>query len=212
MAVLARRDIRLGIFLRSWQLVKNILTGLPDAHANSPESRHMLFKQVTKRSSEASERPTFSVDLVENQIVKAAVSYWYSVRGQRRLPARSDLTLRGMASFIPYTLIVAVIEGGADYEYKFVGEVERQQFGRDFKGMRVSAVEKIAPKFGSILRATYDRIRSMGSPFAVRGLADHEPHDIWRPYHETAFLPLGVTDEIVDHFLAVSVNVPRPRS
>lgn len=113
-------------------------------------------------------RPTYSIDEVEHPIVKSAVSYWQSVKAQRRFPARADLTLRGMASFLPYTLIVAVIEDGADYEYRFVGEVERQAFKRNFKGMRVSQVERIAPKFGEIIRATYDRVSSTGLPFAVR--------------------------------------------
>jgi hypothetical protein len=111
-----------------------------------------------------------------------------------------------------YTLIVAVIENGADYEYRFVGEAERQAFRRDFKGMRVSQVEQMAPKFGEIIRATYDKVCSTGLPFAVRGLADHVKAIEYRPYHETAFLPLGATDGLVDHLLAVGVNIERPVS
>ena len=129
-----------------------------------------------------------------------------------RFPARADLTLRGMARFLPYTLIVAVIENGADYEFRFVGDAERQAFKRDFKGMRVSQVEKIAPMFGQIIRATYDKIRITGLPFAARGLADHVSTDELPPHHETAFLPLGVADGLVDHLLAVGVTIQRPIS
>jgi hypothetical protein len=155
-------------------------------------------------------RPTFSIDEVEHPTVKSAVSYWQSVRAQRPFPARADLTLRGMASFLPYTLIVAVIEDGADYEFRFVGDVERQAFKRNFKGMRVSQVEKIVPKFGEIIRATYDKVSSTGLPFAVRGLADHVKTNEYLPYHETAFLPLGAADGLVDHILVVGVNIKRP--
>jgi hypothetical protein len=172
----------------------------------------MLFKPARTPSTAAIHRPTYSIDEVEHPIVKSAVSYWQSVRAQRRFPARADLTLRGMARFLPYTLIVAVIENGADYEYRFVGDAERRAFNRDFKGMRVSQVEKIAPKFGEIIRANYDKVSSTGLPFAVRGLADHVRTNEYLPYHETAFLPLGAADELVDHLLVVGVNIERPVS
>ena len=172
----------------------------------------MLFKPARTQSTAAIHRSTYSIDEVEHPIVKSAVSYWQSVRAQRRFPARAALTLRGMASFLRYTLIVAVIENGTDYEYRFVGDAERQAFKRDFKGMRVSQIEKIAPKLGQVIRATYDRVSATGLPFAVRGLADHVKTSEHIPYHEAAFLPLGATDELVDHFLAVAVNVERPVS
>src|SRR4029077_6389324 len=109
-----------------------------------------------------------------------------------------------------YALIIAVIEDGADYEYRFVGDVERRAFKRNFTGMRVSQVEKIAPKFGEVIRATYDKVCSTGLPFAVRGLADHVRTNEYIPYHETVFLPLGATDASVDHVLAVGVTIERP--
>ncbi len=172
----------------------------------------MFFTPAKTQSTAAISRPTYSIDDVEHPIVKSAVSYWQSVKAQRRFPARADLTLRGMAGFLPYTLIVAVVENGADYEYRFVGDVERQAFKRDFKGMRVSQIEKIAPKFGEIIRAAYDKVTSTGLPFAVRGLADHVRTKEYIPHHETVFLPLGAADALVDHFLAIGVTVKRPIS
>jgi len=172
----------------------------------------MLFKPARTQSAATINQPTYPIDEVENPIVKSAVSYWQLVRAQRRFPARADLTLRGMASFLPYTLIVSVVDNGTDYEYRFVGEAERQAFRRNFKDMRVSQVERIAPKLGEIIRATYDRVRSTGSPFAVRGLADHVKANEYIPHHETAFLPLGAVDGVVDHILAVGVSIERPVS
>ena len=172
----------------------------------------MLFRTAKTRSSAAIDRPTFSIYEVQHPIVKSAVVYWQLIRAQRQFPARADLTLRGMASFLPYTLIIAVIDDGADYEYRFVGDAERQSFKRDFKGMRVSQVEEIAPNFGEIIRASYDKVRSTGLPFAAGGLADHVQATDFLPYHETAFLPLGATDNAVDHLLAVGVSIERPFS
>ena len=39
-----------------------------------------------------------SVDEVANGLVQRAVAYWRSLCGARRFPARSDLTLRGLAA------------------------------------------------------------------------------------------------------------------
>jgi hypothetical protein len=174
--------------------------------------RVMQFSPSRKRPPAAFDRPTLPIEDVQHPVVQSAVSYWQLVRAQRRFPARADLTLRGMARFLPFTLIIAVINGGTDYEYRFVGDVERQSFNRDFKGMRVSQVEEIAPRFGEVIRATYDKVRTAGLPFAARGLADHVSTTDFLPYHETAFLPLGVVDDAVDHLLVVGVNIERPVS
>ena len=172
----------------------------------------MPIAPVSEMSANGGDRVVFPVTNARNLHVGAAVAYWRSLCGKRRFPARSDLTLRGMASFIPYSLIVSVIDGGADYEYRFVGDAERQAFKRNFKGMRVSQIEKEAPAFGRVLRATYEQARSTGQPFGVRGLADHKPDGPWLPYHESVFLPLGTSEEVVDHLLITGVSVERPRS
>ncbi len=142
--------------------------------------------------------------------VKKGVDYWQSLRGQKRFPARGDLTLRGMAPFLPHVVIIGVIDCGADYEYRYVGEAERQAFKTYFKGIRLTQIEAHAPEFGCILRSAYDQVRSAGLPFIVRGRSDLEPQDSRFSYHETVFLPLGASEEAVDHLLLVGVQIPEP--
>jgi hypothetical protein len=151
-----------------------------------------------------------AVENAHNPLVKAAVAYWQSQCAQRRFPARDTLTLRGVAPFLPYSVIVGVVDGGADYEYRFVGEAQRQAFGVYFKGLRLSQIETAAPELGAILRSAYEQVRSTGVPFLVRGQVDHEPARSQFRYHESAFLPLGVSDAAVDHLLIVGVQVPTP--
>jgi hypothetical protein len=55
-----------------------------------------------------------------------------------------------------------VIDCGADYEYRYVGEAERQAFKTYFKGIRLTQIEAHAPEFGRILRSAYDQVRSAG--------------------------------------------------
>ena len=151
-----------------------------------------------------------SIDDAKTACVKSGVVYWRSLCGSRRFPARGDLTLRGMAAILANCIIVEVIDHGADYEYRYVGEAQREAFKTYFKGIRVTKVEAAAPRLGAILRAVYDRARSTGMPFVVRGPIDHDlPGDVFL-YHETAFLPLGIRDNDVDHLLIVGVQMPEP--
>lgn len=138
------------------------------------------------------------------------IRYWQSQCGKRRFPARDKLTFRGMAQFLPFAVIAAVIDDGADYEYRYVGEAQRQAFRTYFKGMRVTQIEAGAPELGAILRSAYEQVRSTGTPLLVRGRVDHEPADSLFSYHETAFLPLGISDSCVDHLLMLGVQVPTP--
>ena len=142
-----------------------------------------------------------------NPFVRKGVEYWHSLCGQRRFPARDNLTLRSMASILPYCVIIGVIDAGADYEYRYVGDAEREAFKAYFKGIRLTQIEAHAPEFGLILRKAYEQLRSTGAPFIVRGRSDLEAQ---APYRETAFLPLGASDAAVDHLLLVGIQIPEP--
>jgi hypothetical protein len=151
-----------------------------------------------------------AVEDARNPFVKMGVAYWRSLCGQRQFPARGELTLRGMAPFMPYIVIITVIAGGADYEFSYVGDAQRLAFHTYFKGMRVSQIEAAAPELGGLLRGVYEMVRSSGVPFAVRGRVDHEPSGSKFLYHETVFLPLGARDDAVDHLLIAGVQIPEP--
>lgn len=149
-----------------------------------------------------------ALDEADNAIVKGAIAYWRSLCGERRFPQHSELTLRGMASFLRFSVIVDVIDGGADYRYRYVGDAERQAFKVYFKGIMLSQVETHAPAFGRVLRKAYEHLRSSGVPFVVKGRVGHATTESALPHHETAFLPLGCAN--VDQLLIVGVQIPKP--
>ena len=153
---------------------------------------------------------TAPIEDAGNPLVKRSIVYWRSVKGERRFPARDMLSLRGMATFLRYTIIVHVLERAADYEFTYVGEAQREAFKSYFKGLRVSQLQATAPEFGGVLRGVYDTIRANGLPFVVRGRTGDEPADSKSAYYESAFLPLGASDAAVDHILVVGVRIPTP--
>jgi len=150
------------------------------------------------------------VESARSPFVKAGVVHWTALKAARRFPARAELTLRGMAPFLPYSVIVEVIDGGADFEYRYVGDAQRQAFKTYFKGLRVGQIEAVAPELGGLLRGVYEQVRASGVPFLVRGRLGEDTDDARFRYHETAFLPLGANDTAVDHLLVVGVQVPEP--
>lgn len=158
----------------------------------------------------ASGSVTVPIEEAGNPLVKKSVEYWRSVRGERQFPARAELTLRGMAKFLRYTLIVRVIDGGVDYEFVYVGDAQREAFRSYFKGLRVTQIEATAPEFGRVFRGVYDIIRTNAVPFIVRGRSSAETASSETAYHESAFLPLGASNAAVDHILIVGVRIPKP--
>lgn len=166
---------------------------------------------LDETASATSDAPAiFSIADAINPHVARAIDYWIGLRGERRFPARDELTLRGMAAVLPYCVILSVIDAGADYEYRFVGEEQRQAFGVHFKGMRLTQIEAAAPQLGRLLRSAYESVRVSGEPFIVRGPVVPGSQDTNRLYHESVFLPLGASAAVVDHLLIVGVQVPRP--
>ena len=150
------------------------------------------------------------VEDAKSPSVKAGVAYWTMLKKARRFPARAELTLRGMASFLPCSVIVSVIDDGADFEFRYVGDAQRQAFRSYFKGLRIKQIEAAAPELGALLRSVYEPVRSNGVPFLVRGRLGQDGDDPRFRFHETAFLPLGTDDTAVDHLLVVGVQVPDP--
>ena len=134
-----------------------------------------------------------------------AVAYWDVLRGNRRFPSRQALSIRRMAPFLRHLALIEVLDGGADYRFRLVGDAHVEARGADFTGQTVIEISARAPVFAERSHALYDYIRLTGEPYAVRGpMAANDAK--WRiTYRECVFLPLGAQDDLVDFILAISV-------
>lgn len=97
---------------------------------------------------------------IDNAIGRTAYSYWRMLRGTRRLPARGELSPRDMRGILPNVVLLRVIDGGLDYEYRIVGALFVQAYGAQFRDMRLSQVEAVAPEHGARMRRMYEHVRS----------------------------------------------------
>ncbi len=150
---------------------------------------------------------TVALDELDSAVLKLAADYWRTRRNDRRFPARKDLCPRDMAGILRDMALVRIIDGGADYEYRIVGDAQAQAYTVPLQGRRISEIAVTAPWFGNIAAYTYEYVRRSGEPLAMRGGAGREFPEAKFVYHESIFLPLGAKDDTVDHLLIVSTNV-----
>jgi hypothetical protein len=148
-----------------------------------------------------------TLDELDSPALKLAADYWRSRLNGRRFPAREDLHPRDIAGILRNTALVKVIDGGADYEYRIVGDAQAQAYAVSLQGRRVSEIALAAPWFGNIAAFTYDYVRRSGEPLALRGGVGREFPEAKFVYNENVLLPLGASDDAVDHLLIVSTNV-----
>jgi hypothetical protein len=149
-----------------------------------------------------------ALDAVESGPVRDAIAYWQGLCGTRRFPARTDVSPRDMRGFLRNICLLRVIDGGADYEYRILGDAHVLAYGFSMQGRRLSDVDVEAPDHGPVLRKLYDRVVRKGEPYALRGWIVRDEQQKNYIYSESLFAPLGDGD-VVDHVFNASVYVPR---
>ena len=160
----------------------------------------------------SSERPggPISVDLVESEIVRAGVAYWRRLCHGRKYPDRNEITPRDIRGLLRNTVLLRVVDGGRDYEYRIVGDAHVMAHGFCMQGKNLTHLDDYAPGYGAILKPLYDSPVRRGTPLALRGWLSIGADGSEFLYSESVFLPLGPNEETVDHVLNFSVYVVHP--
>jgi len=171
----------------------------------------MRIAQSTKPQSGPDNSSVYvvSLDELENAVVRTGVAYWRALKAGRKLPARSQLRPRDMIGILRNIVLLKVIDGGQDYEYRITGDAHVQAYGLSFQDMRINQIVALSPEFGQMMFGLYEHVRVTAEPFAVRGWVGREIPDARFVYYESVFLPLAEDGETVDHILVVSIYVPR---
>jgi hypothetical protein len=146
---------------------------------------------------------------LDNDLTKIAALYWRLLRGDRNLPPRSWLAPRDMRAILRNVVLLKVIDGGKDYEYRIVGDMFAWAYDIQFRGMRLSRIEAAAPGHGGRMRGLYEHVRATAKPLAIQGWVGREIPEARFVYYETVLLPLGEDGETVDHILVTSFHVPK---
>src|SRR6201995_3843731 len=138
-------------------------------------------------------------DEVENATGQTAYAYWRMLRGSRKMPARSELSPRDMKGILRNVVLLRVIDGGADYEYRIVGESFVWAYGVQFRDMRLTQIEAAAPEHGARMRELYEHVRLSAEPLAFRGWVGRDVPETRFVYYESILLPFADDGATVDH-------------
>jgi hypothetical protein len=150
-----------------------------------------------------------ALEEIENATLRQIAEHWLALRGERRFPSRGDLAPKNFKTLLRHITLLRVVDGGADYEFRILGDVQVQAYGENFTGMRLSEVGAKHPKLAEALRLLYDGVRMGREAVGYRGWIGRDMPDTKYSYHECAFFPLGAADHAVDHILVAGVYVMR---
>lgn len=142
-------------------------------------------------------------DELEHPLVRFGVEYWNRLRGERSFPSRDQIKPRDLAPVLSMTSIHKVLDDG-DFEYRIVGDAVVRAFGVNLQNRRLSEVEVELPTFRQFVRPVLVHVAKRRMPVAVRGRVGHDAAGTNFTHHENVILPLGPTDDVVDHIIAFS--------
>jgi hypothetical protein len=146
---------------------------------------------------------------LEATVPRQAVARWKSLTGARRFPHAPD----GVLAVVPdNAIVVRVIADGADYEYRSVGDALVAGFQEDFSGRLLSDIIATTPRFGIGLRMLYEMVRHSGEPLYYRGWVGADMPGAKFVYYESAVLPFGGNESLVDHILVASQLILRDQA
>lgn len=151
-------------------------------------------------------RPTVfewpKLDELETAPLKMAVEYWQSVRGGRLFPSRKDLKPRAITSLLPYLALLKVIDGGADFEHRIVGDAQVRAFRVRIQNRRFSEIAAEAPTLVSVSTSLFLKVVQTRAPLCWRARTGYDAVDVVFKEVEGIALPLGEKDEAVDYVAA----------
>lgn len=141
---------------------------------------------------------------IQNPMLRKGLGVWERLRGEKHFPSRPQMSPREMSGLLRNTVLVKVLDGGAEFQFRIVGDAIVMAQGTSFQGMTMTEIDQALPGYGSMLREVYTRICKTGEPLAFRGWFERSADK--RPFfHESLVLPLGEDGQNVDHILVLGV-------
>lgn len=103
--------------------------------------------------------------------IQASLSYWESLCGDRKTPLRSDFDPIDIPQVLADVVFVDVVDGGADFRFRVIGENARSALFENYTGQLLSSlphVESDGPLMQS-LRSAVESGRPVRNPIEYVG-------------------------------------------
>jgi hypothetical protein len=147
-------------------------------------------------------RTAIALDELRNPFVREALETWERLRGNRRMPARADMTPRAMKGFLKYMTLAQALDGG-HFRYRISGDQVNIQQGMMLQGLTTADIDTRIAGYGSQLARLYARVLRRREVCAYRGLY-FRPGDKHTFAHESIMAPLADDGETPDHIIVVA--------
>lgn len=148
-----------------------------------------------------------ALDQLQRPIVRRGLEYWRKLKGDRDYPAREHVVPRDIGRLLPNLSLLRLIDGGADYEFRIVGDAHVRSHGVAAQGLRVSDVDRFIPGYGPALKGLYDVVVRERGAIGFRGwFRRGDRKDLF--FSESVLMPLGPDASTIDHLLTFSDYFP----
>lgn len=141
---------------------------------------------------------------VQSALLRKGLALWQELRGSRLFPSRAQMSPRALGSLLRNTILIKVLDGGREFQIRVIGDAIVSVQNDPIQGKTTAEVEKLLPGFGKLLHKNYSIVCALKTPIARRGQFVREA-DMRMFHREHLMLPLGETDEAVDHIVSLIV-------
>jgi hypothetical protein len=154
---------------------------------------------------ESETRDVVPLDNLNDPTLSEGLAYWRGLRGERKFPSRTDVTMRGLGKLLSNTVLIRVLEGGKDYEFRIVGNAAVQAHGISAQGFLLSELCQAQNPVAIKRKVYYDTVAHNGTPIAVSGMIVPDGRKGERMLNSAIILPLGDNAAVVDFLLVFTV-------
>jgi hypothetical protein len=140
---------------------------------------------------------------LEDPMTKFMLDYWTAKKGDRLMPAPTDMNLADFARHASKIFMIQVDHEPFDLSFRLVGEEVISNFGFNPKGRSLISLDRELPGLGTLLHEFYKWMVSVRRPVGAGGTQDL----VDKSYnnYEAIYLPLSQDGERVDRILAATV-------
>lgn len=141
---------------------------------------------------------------VETAALRQGLALWRELAGERLFPARHQVSPRALGPLLRHTILIKVLDGGAEFQVRVMGDAILAVQTDPFQGLTTGEIDSLVPGYGAGLKAMYSHVCAYREPVAFRGSVRREADG--RVFHrEHLLLPLGDSDAAVDHLISLVV-------
>lgn len=146
------------------------------------------------------------LEAMRSPLLQKLYTVWNERRGERRFPAKEDITPRDMKDGLKFISLLDVVDGGKDFAYRLRGDGLQQLIHRAYGENLLSKSASEFTGLEQLFDLGHRRVVETGAPRLLEFRLELGGTPV--PCRESLYLPLGEDGRPVDHILAISVALP----